>query len=69
MKFTWLLAALCSVALVAVIGHQCYEANRPLPSGFYDKENVQYHAPGPDFKLTREPVAELNCASDHEEGE
>jgi hypothetical protein len=32
-------------------------AGQTLPSGYYLSDDVQYYAPGPEFKLAREAAA------------
>ncbi|MCR9116991.1 MAG: hypothetical protein NXI22_08620 [bacterium] len=77
-KFTWLLAALCSVGMAVVAGCQVHESGLTSRDDWYidDDEwygdvddDIQYHLTGPKFKLTRDAGVDLNCASDHEEGE
>lgn len=78
MKFTWLLAALCSVGMAVVAGCQVHESGLTSRDDWYidDHEwyrvvddDIQYHPTGPEFKLTRDACVDLIDASDHEEGE
>ena len=54
----WKLAAalLCPVALM-LTGCQVEMAGQTLPSPYYLSDDVQYYAPGPEFKLAREAAA------------
>lgn len=45
---------LLMVASLAVTGCQMDIAGQTLPSGYYLSDDVQYYAPGPEFKLARE---------------
>lgn len=57
---TWLRAtvALFGLALVSVsTGCQVHVGGLTLPSAYYDKDDVQYFAPGTEFKLSREAAA------------
>jgi hypothetical protein len=57
---SWLQAALCGVGLVAALGStgcQISVGGQTLPSPYYISDDVQYFAPGPEFKLTREAAA------------
>jgi hypothetical protein len=42
---------------LAVTGCQIDVGGQTLPSGFYLSDDVQYYAPGPEFKLAREAAA------------
>lgn len=42
---------------LAVTGCQAQYAGQTLPSAYYLSDDVQYHAPGPEFKLAREAAA------------
>jgi hypothetical protein len=53
----WLQAVLCGVALTAALsttGCQTMQGGQNLPSGFYISDDVQYFAPGTEFKLPKE---------------
>lgn len=52
-----LLAGLLGLASLASTGCQVDVAGQTLPSGFYLTDDVQYYAPGPEFKLAREAAA------------
>ncbi|MCR9116990.1 MAG: hypothetical protein NXI22_08615 [bacterium] len=72
-KFAWSRVALCligTVAAAASTGCQIYEGGQTLPSGYYIEDDVQYHAPGAEFKLTREAAAmkQYNTEQALEEG-
>ena len=44
-------------ALVLLSGCQVEYAGQTLPSPYYLSDDVQYYAPGPEFKLAREAAA------------
>lgn len=51
---------LCGAAIVSAIastGCQMSVAGQTLPSGYFLKDDVQYFAKGPEFKLSREAAA------------
>lgn len=53
-------AALIGLALSSVLaatGCQMDIAGQTLPSPYYLSDDVQYYAPGPEFKLAREAAA------------
>jgi len=54
----WKLAALtmCPAAIL-LTGCQVEMAGQTLPSAYYLSDDVQYYAPGPEFKLAREAAA------------
>ena len=45
------------VASVAAVGCQSTIGGQTLPSPYYLSDDVQYFAPGPEFKLSREAAA------------
>ena len=52
------LAAIVTLpTLMALTGCQVELAGQTLPSPFYLKDDFQYYAPGPEFKLAREAAA------------
>ena len=56
----WLRTALCGISLAAAVsttGCQISAGGQTLPSGYYLNDDVQYFAPGPEFKLSREAAA------------
>lgn len=56
----WLRLALCGVGLASSIGLtgcQMQIAGQTLPSPYYLQDDVQYFAPGTEFKLSREAAA------------
>lgn len=61
LKFQLNATTLCSglllVASLAATGCQTDIAGQTLPSGYYLSDDVQYYAPGPEFKLAREAAA------------
>jgi hypothetical protein len=54
----WKLAAItmCPAAML-LTGCQVEMAGQTLPSAYYLSDDVQYYAPGPEFKLAREAAA------------
>jgi hypothetical protein len=51
---------LCGLGLASLItttGCQVDVGGQTLPSPWYMKDDVQYYAPGPEFKLAREAAA------------
>jgi hypothetical protein len=52
-----LAAALLLPALALATGCQVEIAGQTLPSPWYLTDDVQYYAPGPEFKLAREAAA------------
>ena len=54
----WRLAAVAVLPAVALLtGCQVEMAGQTLPSPYYLTDDVQYYAPGPEFKLAREAAA------------
>ncbi len=51
------LAGLGIAAVVALSGCQVDVGGQILPSPYYMTDDVQYYAPGPEFKLAREAAA------------
>ncbi len=52
-----LAAGLLAVACPALTGCQMDIAGQSLPSPYYLTDDIQYYAPGPEFKLAREAAA------------
>lgn len=52
-----LVAAIALLGLSGATGCQVDVAGQTLPSGYYLSDDVQYYAPGPEFKLAREAAA------------
>jgi hypothetical protein len=50
-------AAVLWPAAVLLAGCQVEMAGQTLPSPYYLTDDVQYYAPGPEFKLAREAAA------------
>ena len=50
------------VACTAFTGCQLDIAGQTLPSAHYLQDDVQYFAPGPEFKLSREAAAQKEAA-------
>ncbi len=53
----WMLVGLGLFAVVGVTGCQVDVGGQTLPSPYYMNDDVQYYAPGPEFKLQREAAA------------
>ena len=51
------LASLLVVATLGVTGCQGHYNGQTLPSPYYRQDDVQYFAPGPEFKLANEAAA------------
>jgi hypothetical protein len=51
------LAAALLPAVTLLTGCQVEMAGQTLPSPYYLTDDVQYYAPGPEFKLAREAAA------------
>lgn len=56
-KLTRGIASLALVASVGLTGCQAMYNGQVLPSPYYRGDDVQYYAPGPEFKLAREAAA------------
>jgi hypothetical protein len=52
-----LAAAILWPALTLFTGCQVEYAGQTLPSPYYLTDDIQYYAPGPEFKLAREAAA------------
>ncbi|MEX2310242.1 MAG: hypothetical protein WD738_21925 [Pirellulales bacterium] len=52
-----IVAAILLPAAMLLTGCQVEMAGQTLPSPFYLTDDVQYYAPGPEFKLAREAAA------------
>jgi len=50
-------AAILALAAVLLAGCQVEMGGVTLPSPYYLSDDVQYYAPGPEFKLAREAAA------------
>ena len=61
-----LMAAGGCLAAMGLTGCQGQYGGQNLPSPNYMLDDVQYYAPGPDFKLTREAAAMKAFAEDQE---
>lgn len=55
----WMIAAMCGLgyASIGLTGCQVHVGGQTLPSPYYLSDDVQYFAPGPEAKLTREAAA------------
>jgi hypothetical protein len=51
------LAAMALLGVGMLTGCQAEYAGQVLPSPYYPQDDVQYYAPGPEFKLAREAAA------------
>jgi len=64
----WLRTTLAGLGLglaaVSSTGCQGTYAGQTLPSGYYIFDDIQYHAPGPEFKLSREAAAQKAYKAD-----
>lgn len=60
-----LLAGLSLLVVSGAVGCQVDVGGQTLPSPYYLTDDVQYFAPGPEFKLSREAAA-LKAASEEE---
>ncbi|MDA1052750.1 MAG: hypothetical protein O3C40_20035 [Planctomycetota bacterium] len=56
---SWARAIVCGVGIAALsaTGCQVQVGGQTLPSGHYLTDDVQYFAPGPEMKLSREAAA------------
>ena len=52
-----LAAAILWPAVTLLTGCQVEMAGQTLPSPYYLSDDIQYYAPGPEFKLAREAAA------------
>jgi hypothetical protein len=52
-----LLGGLGTLALLSATGCQVDIGGQTLPSSYWQTDDVQYFAPGPEFKLSREAAA------------
>ena len=55
----WACLATCLLAPLALASTGCQSdyAGQTLPSPYYLTDDIQYYAPGPEFKLAREAAA------------
>lgn len=53
-KVTTILGGFLMLTALAATGCQIDVGGQTLPSGYYLSDDVQYYAPGPEFKLARE---------------
>ena len=51
------LVGLAILSMVGMSGCQVSVGGQTLPSAYYFKDDVQYFAPGPEMKLSREAAA------------
>lgn len=69
-KMSWLKTAMCGLTLATLAigstGCQITEGGQTLPSSWYLGDDVQYFAPGPEFKLSREAAAQKAFKADLE---
>ncbi|MGI8982853.1 MAG: hypothetical protein ACR2FY_26840 [Pirellulaceae bacterium] len=69
-RMSWLKTGLCGLTLATLAigstGCQITEGGQTLPSSWYLTDDVQYFAPGPEFKLSREAAAQKAFKSDLE---
>jgi len=50
--------------LVSTVGCQVDVGGQTLPSPWYQKDDIQYFPPGPEFKLSREAAAQKAYKAD-----
>ena len=65
---SWLKATLCWCGLIAAFGLtgcQMHIGGQTLPSPYYLEDDVQYFAPGPEFKLAEEAAAMQEYAAEN----
>lgn len=71
-KASWIHAALCGCGLFAALstttGCQVSVGGQMLPSPWYHTDDVQYHAPSSEFKLSKEAAALKAYKADQEAG-
>ncbi len=60
----WMVVGLGLLAVVAVTGCQVDVGGQTLPSPYYMSDDVQYYAPGPEFKLAREAAAQREARAE-----
>ena len=69
-QMNWLKTGLCGLTLAALAigstGCQITEGGQTLPSSWYLADDVQYFAPGAEFKLSREAAAQKAFKADLE---
>ena len=63
---SWSKLILCTlgVAVLGTTGCQVHVGGQTLPSPYYLKDDVQYFAPGPEMKLSRDAAAMKAYKSD-----
>ncbi len=57
-RWRGLLGGLGLLTTVTCTGCQVEVGGQTLPSAYYQMDDVQYFAPGPEFKLSREAAAQ-----------
>ena len=57
LPFRSMLVGLGLVAASALTGCQVQVGGQTLPSAYYMTDDIQYYAPGPEFKLSNEAAA------------
>ncbi len=65
----WLMGSLCACGITAALslsGCQVSVGGQTLPSPYYLSDDVQYFAPGTEFKLPREAAAMEAYETDQE---
>lgn len=65
----WALFALGACSLLGLTGCQSTFGGQSLPSPWYLRDDVQYYAPGPEFKLAREAAAQKAFQEEQESAE
>jgi hypothetical protein len=59
-----MLVGLGLLAVVGVTGCQVDVGGQTLPSPWYMYDDVQYYAPGPEFKLAKEAAAQREARAE-----
>ncbi len=60
----WTLVGLGLLAVAGATGCQVDVGGQTLPSPYYMNDDVQYYAPGPEFKLAREAAAQREARAE-----
>lgn len=59
-----MLAGLGLLVVCGIAGCQMEIGGQTLPSPYYMQDDIQYYAPGPEFKLAKEAAAQKAAAAD-----
>ena len=63
------LLGLALIGTVGVTGCQYEVGGQTLPSPYYMSDDVQYYAPGPEFKLQREAAAQKAYSDEQQQAQ